>query len=250
MNPIAGCGHRGNGIDRPEQTLAAYRRAVELGATFIEFDVRVTKDNQLVVFHDATLERTTNGTGRVIDHTVSELRDLDAGAWFASEFAGERVPMLEDLLAFLQDASVIGCVEVKAESADEAARTALLLAEWLEEHDCNGLMRVSSFHLDALATVAAKAPSLRQLPWMDEFSPANVPSHLQDASRLQALGVFHTAALLSRAQVAELQASGLEVWVWSADDEASLAQAVSLVPDVISCSNIGGLMTLVGGDDQ
>lgn len=250
MTRISGCGHRGNGIDRPEQTLAAYRRALDLGASMIEFDVRLTSDDRLVVIHDATLERTTNGSGPVISHTADEIRTLDAGAWFAAEFAGERVPLLEEVCTLLGRAGALGCVEVKAETAEHAERTALLLADWLLVNDQEARLRMSSFHLDALESVARRAPSIPLLPWMDEFSPADVPGHLADARRLHALGVFHTASLLHRSQVADMQDAGLEVWVWSADDEAALRQAVELGPDVISCSNIATLMSAIEEGDR
>lgn len=95
--------HRGWSEKYPENTMAAFRAAVELGVDQIETDVRVTKDNQLVLIHDATLDRTTDGTGRVCDFTLDELLKLDAGVKKSTEFAGERIPTLAEFMELVRD---------------------------------------------------------------------------------------------------------------------------------------------------
>src|SRR5690606_12934395 len=89
--------HRGSSAEAPECTLASIRRAIAAGATAAEIDVRTTKDGALVVLHDATLNRTTNGTGAVNERTLAEVRALDAGSWFDPKFAGEKVPTLAEV---------------------------------------------------------------------------------------------------------------------------------------------------------
>jgi glycerophosphoryl diester phosphodiesterase len=95
-------GHRGAAGHAPENTLASFAKAAALGVRWVEFDVRLTGDGALVVFHDDTLERTTDGSGRVTDSTWAQINKLDAGAWFGRAFAGERVPALEDALTELE----------------------------------------------------------------------------------------------------------------------------------------------------
>jgi len=90
--------HRGASATRPENTLAAFREAARLGARQIELDVRATADRALVVMHDATVDRTTSGRGRVAERTLAEIRALDAGGWKAPQFRGERVPTLAEAL--------------------------------------------------------------------------------------------------------------------------------------------------------
>lgn len=92
------CAHRGAMEVKPENTLAAFREAVRLGAQMIEFDVRLTKDEHLVILHDPTVDRTTNGSGAVNDLTFAQVRRLDAGSWKSPEFKGERIPTLEETL--------------------------------------------------------------------------------------------------------------------------------------------------------
>lgn len=104
MMPVRGiCAHRGASATHPENTLAAFREAIRLGAHMIEFDVAMTKDGKLVLMHDATVDRTTNGKGAVSDLTLAELKGLDAGSWKDSKFANERIPTLDEALALMPE---------------------------------------------------------------------------------------------------------------------------------------------------
>ena len=124
-------GHRGAAAVAPENTLASLRRAKELGAGWVEFDVKLTRDGAAVLIHDERLERTTDGRGEVARTTLAELRKLDAGAWFDPAFAGERVPTLGDALALCGELGLGINVEVKpcpgreAETARVAVETLL-----------------------------------------------------------------------------------------------------------------------------
>jgi glycerophosphoryl diester phosphodiesterase len=111
-NPLV-IAHRGASGHTPENTLAAFQRAVELGATFIETDLQVTRDGRFVAIHDSTVERTTNGSGEVHDFTSDELSQVDAGLWFDRDFMGERVPTLEMILEFSKKNDVVFYLELK-----------------------------------------------------------------------------------------------------------------------------------------
>jgi glycerophosphoryl diester phosphodiesterase len=110
--------HRGASGHAPENTMAAFRRAVELGALFIETDLQITRDAQVIAIHDFTLDRTTNGKGQVHLLPLEQIRALDAGAWFgdhgAGAFAGERVPTLGEILDFAKEHDVIFYLELKS----------------------------------------------------------------------------------------------------------------------------------------
>ena len=90
--------HRGASSYAPENTLAAFDLALHMGCRHLELDVDFTRDGHIVVIHDETVDRTTNGTGPVGSHTLAELRALDAGSWFGPQFAGERIPMFAEVL--------------------------------------------------------------------------------------------------------------------------------------------------------
>ena len=121
--------HRGASGHAPENTLAAFRKAVALGVSFIETDLQLTHDARLVAIHDDTVNRTTNGQGAVHDLTLEEIRKLDAGSWFGSEFTGERVPTLEEILDFVPvpvKASVIPRWRTSSRPRRNAGETTLI----------------------------------------------------------------------------------------------------------------------------
>jgi glycerophosphoryl diester phosphodiesterase len=89
--------HRGAKAHAPENTLASFELAAQCGAPAIELDVKLTADKEVVVLHDPTLDRTTNGHGRLVDHTLAQIRELDAGSCFSPEFRGERIPTLSEV---------------------------------------------------------------------------------------------------------------------------------------------------------
>ncbi|MFO7780253.1 MAG: glycerophosphodiester phosphodiesterase family protein, partial [Spirochaetia bacterium] len=90
--------HRGSTTDYPELTLAAFEAAVEAGADRIEMDLAITSDEEVVLMHDISVDRTTDGSGRVESFTLRELQRLDAGSWHSQRFAGERVPTLREVI--------------------------------------------------------------------------------------------------------------------------------------------------------
>ena len=97
------CAHRGAMDSHPENTIAAFKEAVRLGAHMIEFDVRMTKDGHLVVLHDETVDRTTNGKGEISELTLEEVKRLDAGSWKSEKFRGEKIPTFKEALAVMPD---------------------------------------------------------------------------------------------------------------------------------------------------
>jgi len=109
--------HRGASGYAPENTFAAFRKAVAMGAAFIETDLQLSRDARFVAIHDPTVNRTTNGQGSVNEMTLADLRRLDAGSWFGSEFAGERIPTIEEILEFSRKHDVVFYLEMKPSGA-------------------------------------------------------------------------------------------------------------------------------------
>lgn len=105
--------HRGASGEAPENTLAAMKKAVAAGAKAVEFDVQLSRDNRLVVIHDYRVDRTTDGKGYVMRKTLEELKKLDAGSWFGEEYAGERIPTLEEVVEVLPEDTLLN-IEVKS----------------------------------------------------------------------------------------------------------------------------------------
>jgi glycerophosphoryl diester phosphodiesterase len=152
-------GHRGAARRAPENTLAGLRRAHELGARWVEFDVQATRDGCAFLFHDARLDRTTDGHGLAADRTAAELAQLDAGAWFGARYRGERIPLLADALGLLTSLGMGAVIEVKAEPGD-GARTMRAALAVLAGHAARSAWILSSFDETALDVAHAQAPEI------------------------------------------------------------------------------------------
>lgn len=156
-------GHRGSADLAPENTLAGIRRAHDEGATFVEFDVKLTADNVPILMHDDWLDRTTNGKGKVASKTLDEIQMLDAGAWFGPDFKGEPVPTFHAVLELCIELGLGINVELKPCPGREAetAEVALnLLRDTWPAHLGLPLPLISSFEQKSLEAAQAIAPNL------------------------------------------------------------------------------------------
>ncbi len=150
-------GHRGAKAVAPENTMASFRRAWRDGADAIEMDVRLTADGAVVVIHDETVDRTTDGHGAVVEMSLEELRRLDAGSWFAPEYAGERIPTLEEVVAWARG-RIAMLVELKYPNRrfrPDLVPAVLPLIEPMGED-----VAVISFESAAIEQVRREAPAL------------------------------------------------------------------------------------------
>src|ERR1041384_1872651 len=174
--------HRGHSIEFPENTLEAYRKAIELGVEMIECDVNITRDGTLVMMHDPTLDRTTTGTGKVSASTWEDIQGLDAGGKFKPEFAGVHVPSTEETLLLYKEAGILSCFEVKGANEDESNRIALGLVELFTKHSVLDQAFMSSYHHEALQLAKAKCPELLLAPErLPDDAPADPPEALRQA---------------------------------------------------------------------
>jgi glycerophosphoryl diester phosphodiesterase len=146
------CAHRGDMKNAPENTIPAFESAVKLGAHQIEFDVQLSKDGELVIMHDATVDRTTDGNGAVSDHRFEELRALDAGSWFGPEFAGTRIPTLRETLDAIPE-TILCNVHLK-DSPGVAAEAAKLISELDRLDQC--FLACTTAQADEAKAVAAE----------------------------------------------------------------------------------------------
>lgn len=153
--------HRGASGHAPENTMEAFQKGVEMKADYIEIDVQVTKDGELVVIHDTTVDRTTNGTGKVGDLTLEEIRQLDAGSWFSEVYAGERVPTFEEVVdEFRGKVGIL--IELKAPELYPGVEEKI--ADTLIEQNMttpkNNKIIIQSFNHDSMKKSKALLPNL------------------------------------------------------------------------------------------
>lgn len=153
--------HRGSSGRAPENTLAAFEMALEQGSDMIECDVRLTKDEEVVVFHDRTLDRTTNGKGPVEERTLEDLKRLDAGSWFSSKFKGERIPTLSEVLRLLHSRAYLN-IELKSESIRrrEFAPLQERVLQTLRDHYAQRRIFLGSFNHHLVRAIKERNPQL------------------------------------------------------------------------------------------
>jgi glycerophosphoryl diester phosphodiesterase len=242
--------HRGHSIEVPENTLEAYRRAIELGTGMIECDVNRTRDGQLVMIHDWTLDRTTSGSGPVRNATLADVAQLDAGAWFGPEFRGLRVPTTAETIELGREAGIRMCFEVKGETPDEFLGTAELLADLLAERDALDWAFMSSYDHEALAAAKARVPELLLAP---ERLPDDVPVDLDEALRqataLRAPVLQNHWRFATRDLVRTLHDADIALWLWPTTAEAEIAAGLAIGVDGVMGDDVAAMVRAVAALD-
>ncbi|MCX7721794.1 MAG: glycerophosphodiester phosphodiesterase family protein [Verrucomicrobiae bacterium] len=214
-------GHRGNSLHAPENTIAALR-ACSNKAEMVEFDVRVSKDGHLVLMHDWNVDRTTDGNGAVSNLTLVEIKALDAGSWFSTNFVGEKVPTLEEALTnVLQFATPL--VERKAGPAPKFVETFRRLGAVTN-------ILLQSFDWAFLAEVHALEPRIRLSALGNEdLTEAKLREIIKTGARI----VAWERSKLDGAQIELVQRAGLKVFVWTVDDPHEIERFIRLGVDGI-----------------
>ncbi len=225
--------HRGASGVAPENTLAAFRKAVELGAGFIETDLQLSRDARLVGLHDDTLDRTTDGRGPVSARTLEELRRLDAGSWFRRSsnhetvpFAGELIPTIEEILAFGREHEIGLHLEIKPE-APSGAEHAIVGAL----HAAGEVARsaVISFDVSTLRRVRQLDPLVvTGLLYSDRLADA-----VATAVNVGARQLLPRADRVTRELVGNAHTHDLKVVAWTADSPEEMQKLIAAGVDGI-----------------
>jgi glycerophosphoryl diester phosphodiesterase len=207
--------HRGASGYAPENTFAAFRKALAMGAGFVETDLQLSRDARFVAIHDATVNRTTNGQGAVHDLTLADLRKLDAGSWFGSEFAGERIPTLEEILEFAKKHDVVFYLELKP------------FGSWGGEHALISALRESgeiarsvviSFDPGTLAAIRKIEPTLMTGLLFD----GRITEPLEKAQEIGARQIAVRGDLVTPRLLKEARSRDLQVVCWTVNHPAHM----------------------------
>ncbi len=217
-------GHRGAKGHAPENTLAGLRKAVELGARWVEFDVKLTADNELVLFHDDKVNRTSDGKGPVAGMTLSDIRKLDAGRWFSPDFTGEPVPTLAEAMDYLAATGIGANVEVKAspgrEAESGAAIARALAGRWFGGP---APMLISSFSADSLAAARQAAAQVPR-----GFLTLKFPKDWATRLRELQCATFHVLdRRLTEARVRAIREVGWRAMAYTVNDPARARELLS-----------------------
>jgi glycerophosphoryl diester phosphodiesterase len=248
-SPVRACvyAHRGGAALRPENTLAAFDHGLALGADGLEFDVHLSRDGVVVVHHDGTLDRTTNGRGRVSDHTADQLARVDAGYWFrpldsargpaAPEFPfrglGIGVPTLRAVLRRYADARLI--IELKVSDGELARRT----IDEVRAADAIDRVALGSFSGHALRTARAYDSRIRtgaakgETRWALYRSRVGWPLGRPTYREFQVPERSGATTIVTRRFIASAHRAGLLVKVWTVNEEADMRRLLAWGADAL-----------------
>lgn len=231
------CGHRGASGHAPENTLVAFKKARELGATWIEFDVQLSADGVPVILHDDTLERTTNlgQPLRPTALTVAQLKELDAGSWFAPEFAGEKIPTLEEVLQEFGDTLDMN-IEIKSTPGFEADDgLEQKIAALVRQYKLEGKALISSFDPFRLASLHRHDPELR-LGFLYVAQPDRYPPDFDPivtAKSFGAVALHPPFGIITPELVARTRENGLDLNTWTVNELYDLQRMIDLGIDIV-----------------
>ena len=222
--------HRGAKRVAPENTLPAFEAARRLGADGIELDVQYSSDGKLVIVHDLTLEKTTNGTGRVTARTFEELRELDAGATFGPEFAGTRIPTLDEAL---ETAAGELLVNIELKSLDiTGASIGVDVVEVVRRHNMADAVVISSFNPFALRRSRQAGPELEHALLLSNDTAGWTRWELT-LRHSRADGVHPELPMTTAKYVQTAHRRGFPVRVWTVNEEADMGQVAAFGVDAI-----------------
>lgn len=222
--------HRGASAYAPENTLKAFQLAKENGASWVEFDVTLSKDQTPVVIHDDSLERTTNGHGEVCVNSFQELTQLDAGSWFDPKYQDQKIPSLDQVLQLCADLSLAVNIEIKPPGP---------LREATVKQTLNSVTKIwpnnlpeplfSSFSYATLESIRSHSKTAQLGLLLDHWDP----NWQQLADGIDCVSVHLNASLLTFERVAEIKSSGRAVLSYTINDRKQAEELFAMGVDAI-----------------
>jgi glycerophosphoryl diester phosphodiesterase len=242
MTPPLVIAHRGASLVAPENTLSAFAKAQELGADGVELDIHPTQDGILVVTHDEHTHRLTGVPGRINKMALVELKKLDFGSHFSSQFRGEKIPTLEEVFELLKGRMWID-VEIKSLNVRDDGREKLLV-DLIRKWNMADQIEVSSFNIFALRRMAKLAPEIRRgyLFYEKQFGPSRRGGW---AFYVKPYSFNVSHALLREGMVKQIRERGYKCWVWTVNEENQMRHLVLEGVDAIITDDPSKLIRLL-----
>lgn len=225
-------GHRGARFEAPENTLPGFQHAIDLGLPILELDVHLSADGELVVIHDFTVDRTTNGTGVVAEMTLAELQALDARSIFPDWPEPCVIPTLRQALE-LVGTSILTLIEIKKTTPERSDIIVPMVIAEIRRQNLTDHAHIIGFDPYALAIAQREAPEIKRHligDWNDEH-------FLEDARRLEVVQIEAHHPTADRALVARARDEGFSIGAWQTNTIEDLESVLELDPDVLSSDN-------------
>lgn len=216
-------GHRGASAYAPMNTIPAFELAAEQGADGIELDVHFSKDNELIILHDFTVDETTDGEGVVVDKTLAELKELDAGGWFDDRFIGTKIPTLDEVFEAVGQKLIIN-VEIKSLS-QESDSVEQAVADCIRKHNLSSRVIVSSFNPYVVKRFRPIAPEMPLAQLLYPSPLADQALAMLQPSDYDAIHYFHE--MITDDEIAFAKEHNLIINTWTVNDPEQAQKLVN-----------------------
>ena len=229
--------HRGSSGTAPENTMAAFKEALEVGADMIELDIHLSKDSVLIVCHDEFINRTTDGEGEIKNLTLDELNQFDAGSWYGEEFSGEKLPTLEDVFKLVNGQAKL-LIEIKGKSKIYKGLEENLIT-LIAQYKAKDWVVVQSFHTPFLANIHQLDPGI-QLYKLVVLDVPILPMYIDDGGRIGSLNDYNYCQAINPMDkfvtekfIRKAHERGQKVFVWTVNDTEKASSILQMGADGI-----------------
>lgn len=211
--------HRGASAYAPENTMVAFNKGIELGATGIELDLQKTKDNKIVIFHDDYIDNKSNGKGKIEDYTYQELFNLDFGSWFKKEYTGEHIVLFEDFAKKFLNKNLTFAIELKVKGIEKET------LEIIKKYAIHDNIYITSFLYEALKNIRRIDKKVK-ISWLikEEINDTNINKLLE----IQGNQICPEARLATKIGIILAKQNGIGVRLWGVSNEEIMKKVYKL----------------------
>lgn len=219
MKQFINYAHRGASAYAPENTMVAFKKALEMGADGIELDLQETKDKKIVIFHDEIIDKKSNGKGRIKDYTFEELYNLDFGSWFSNEYKGEHIVLFEDFAKEFLKKDLVFAIELKDIGYEQE------VLNIIKEYSNINNIYITSFKYEVLNNIRKIDKNIK-ISWLikEKINKENINKLL----KINANQICPKATKVTSKDIALANASGIGVRLWGVKDEEIMGKVYTL----------------------
>lgn len=219
MKQFINYAHRGASAYAPENTMVAFKKALEMGADGIELDLQETKDKKIVIFHDEIIDKKSNGKGRIKDYTFEELYNLDFGSWFSNEYKGEHIVLFEDFAKEFLKKDLVFAIELKDIGYEQE------VLNIIKEYSNINNIYITSFKYEVLNNIRKLDKNIK-ISWLikEKINKENINKLL----KINGNQICPKATKVTSKDIALANASGIGVRLWGVKDEEIMGKVYTL----------------------
>lgn len=219
MNTFVNYAHRGASAYAPENTMAAFKKAFQIGTNGIELDLQKTKDGKIVIFHDNKIDNKSNKTGKISDYTYKELSKFDFGSWFSKEFENEKIVLFDDFMKEVSNKNLILAIEIKEEGIEKEA------LEIINEYYNKDNIFITSFIYNALSNIRKLDKNIK-IGWLikEDINQKNI----LELTKISGNQICPPADLVSEEGIKLARENELSVRLWGVSNEEIMRKVYNL----------------------